>query len=136
MPSNHEIFSAIMFLYEEWTAQPDLSFPEILTDIKNRYIDQPSEPSDGWEPVKRWLSQAMTHYDFPEAQLKRDFQGTEYWDEGYRFEVEPQGLQLVYVGGLDLSETAAQRCKYRQEVCNDLIRQLYKAATGHPYSHG
>lgn len=134
MPSNREILNAISFLYEEWSEQPQLSFGQLLSDIQQRYsylVEQPNQstaPPVDWGPIKRVVSAAMQRYDFPEAQLKRDFQGTEYWDEGYRFDEEPEGLRLVYVNGLDLSEQAIQRCQYRQQLCNNLVLQLYKAA--------
>lgn len=138
MPNNHEILQAIMFLYEEWKAQPNLSFPELLKDIRFRYSDRRADtpPPTDWEPIKRLISQAMRRYDFPEAQLKRDYQGTEYWDEGFRFDEEPEGLRLIYVNGLDLSEESMRRCRYRQEVCNDLVCQLYQAVTGEAPGYG
>lgn len=108
--------------------RPNLHFQELLTSIKARYTKQPEKVD--WSQVKSQLSQALQRYEFPAAVLKRDWTGIEYWDEGYRFDEDKEGLRLVYVGGLDMSEQAFHRCAQRQKVCNSLVTQLYIRATG------
>lgn len=88
------------------------------------------KPSIDWGLVKSTLQQAMFTFGFPEAELKKDFHGTEYFDEGYKFDVNNDRLILDYVPGLDISPEAVERVRHRQEMCNQVMLRVLRAALG------
>lgn len=135
MPTPNEIRAQILFLYEEWMSRPKLQFPELLdairvTDKADSPLKKIDLPEVDWAPTKAVLMKSLQSLGYPAAQLMKDYCGTEYWEEGYRFQVTDDGLQLFYLSGLDISEEAVKRCSYRQEVCNKLLYRLYCIVTG------